>query len=204
LNKYATAITIIIIRLRPAMLNDAVDAITLPYKNKEVTTKMLSPHKVFATIFHANKDAFWQRFLGGDHMNVGRFWKQMTHHPSYIDHPGRHEPDFHSRMVPLDIHWDGVPVIAVARKSSQTMVIYSIRHQPPAYSPCTTPHHAHAPCHTILIHSLYICIKNVQHHVPGLMMFLYISYTYVQETYKDRTCADACPIHSLYIFYTCV
>ena len=38
------------------------------------------------------------------------------------------EPDFHSRMIPLEIHWDGVPIVAPARKTceAQAMVITTI------------------------------------------------------------------------------
>ena len=74
-----------------------------------------------------DKNKFIEKFMGGSVTNVPRFWAAMRKHPSYADHPGTKRPDYGEKMPPLEIHFDGVPVTAVARKSSQPAVSYSMR-----------------------------------------------------------------------------
>ena len=122
------------LRLKEPVLKPAVGKIRLPYSGTRSepvqysNTTWLQPHAVVAAIYDTNKDIFWQKFFGGDHKNVPLFWDAMQHHPSYAEHPGITEPDFRTKMIPLDLHFDGVPITAVARKSSQSAVIYSLRH----------------------------------------------------------------------------
>ena len=123
-------------RLSPPVLKPAVTKITLPYKGDRpdsephhVDTLILLPHAIMSTMYKASTSMFWQKFLGGDHTNVTRFWKSMVHHPSYRDHPDANTVEFQEKMIPLDLHMDGVPITAVARKAAQTAVIYSIRRE---------------------------------------------------------------------------
>jgi hypothetical protein len=111
-----------------------VEKITLPYAGgaqqrvKPIKTSILMPHKVFAQIYKCNKGVFMHKFMGGCHENVPNFWDAMRSHPSYADHPDAGTRGFQERMIPLELHMDGVPVTAVARKASQSAVIYSFRH----------------------------------------------------------------------------
>lgn len=127
------------------MLQAAVTQITLPYKGtfaKPVVhkpTSMLMPHLVFSEIYKSSQDAFLHKFLGGSYDNVPAFWVAMHDHPSYANHPGIHDHDWNTRMIPLELHCDGVPVTAIARKASQTAVIHSMRHGEPHRSNTMQP-----------------------------------------------------------------
>ena len=92
-----------------------------------VKVKMLLPHMIFKCIYKERPDAFVERFLGGDPDNISVFWSQSCRHPSLEAHPIRNRPDWQTKCVPLELHMDGVPVVAVGRKSSQSAVIYSTR-----------------------------------------------------------------------------
>jgi hypothetical protein len=146
------------------------DKITLPYKGAsdgEMITTMLSPHKMFAAIYEHSTHVFWQKFMGGDHTNVPKFWKAMETHPSFVDHPTRDSDKFRTKMIPFDLHIDGVPVTATARKTVQNVVIVSTR--------------------PVIIH--LACNKTI----TIVVRIVYVSYTirirYVYDTYSLRVLA---------------
>jgi hypothetical protein len=48
---------------------------------------MLLPHELFAAMYHAHRDRFLQRIMGGSSDNVSRFWSEVRDHPAMCDHP---------------------------------------------------------------------------------------------------------------------
>jgi hypothetical protein len=110
------------------MLESAVMDIVLPYSGGDVHTTMLAPHRIFASIYNEDERLFWHVFMSGDVGNVPKFWKSMKHHQAVKDHAEYETRKFQTGMIPLDLHMDGVPVIATARKHAQSAVIYSTRH----------------------------------------------------------------------------
>ena len=72
-------------------------------------------------------EAFRDRFLGGGDQKVWEFWQAMTaaEHPALDEHPLVTKESFQTKVVPLSLHGDGVPVSGVGKAWSQSVDCYS-------------------------------------------------------------------------------
>ena len=69
---------------------------------------------LFSCLYHNHRQAFQDRVLGGDSGNVQRFWESQIHHPDY-GHVATLDPKVLAKLVPLGIHGDDVPAVAVGK-----------------------------------------------------------------------------------------
>eukprot|EP00969_Alexandrium_andersonii_P076241 3361367-Alexandrium_andersonii.AAC.1 len=61
---------------------------------------------------------------GGDPTRIPEFWEPMHSHPSWSSHPLKDLPDC-TKVVPLAMHGDSVPVSGVQRKWSKSVLVLS-------------------------------------------------------------------------------
>ena len=121
----------LVAKLGPSAMLAAMDKIKLYFKKPFTTVvakvehHILLPHKVFATLYEVNREAFVARLLGGKHSNIKSFWEAMDGHPAYRNHPVASRTDHMSHCIPLSLHGDGVAVSGVSRSWSKSVDAYS-------------------------------------------------------------------------------
>ena len=88
---------------------------------------MLLPHELFAAMYEHYPDQFHERFLGGDQTNLRRFWTSMAGNPQLEENAAlKARPNYRSHCVPISLHGDGVPVVAVGKTWAKSADIYSM------------------------------------------------------------------------------
>ena len=118
--------------LKPATLTSALDfsplrVSTALHKSEDIEFPWHPPHAVFATVFEKHPEYFVHNWLGGDRNNLQRFWADMRGHPSMQDNPVLQRSNFEAMAVPLDLHFDTVPVTRVTRKGGDGAMVWSFR-----------------------------------------------------------------------------
>ena len=91
---------------------------------KEYMTEVLLPFELFAAIYEQFPDKFEKRITGPSGA-IEEFWGDMEHHPAVKSHPMRMQSDWRSKVVPLSMHGDDVPVAGVGKSWARLLNIYS-------------------------------------------------------------------------------
>lgn len=119
-------------RLLPTpCLAQALKSISLPWQTGgleeyvEHEVVIAQPHIVFHALYERGRDTFDTIFIGGESRRLEMFWDQMQDHPSMQDHPLNQRSDFSQKCIPIEIHFDAVPVVAIGRKAQQSVNGYS-------------------------------------------------------------------------------
>ena len=103
----------------------------LESKVQEVAFPIMAPHMVVSHLFKNHKTAFDYKLLGigqGDLRDkLEYFWKEVVRRkdPRIIRHPMCTRDGWMRRAVPIALHGDAVPVIAVGRSNSQSLEWFS-------------------------------------------------------------------------------
>ncbi len=93
---------------------------------KKILHPLLLPHLLFAHIYATAKNRFNQLFVGG----VGdmaaaleAFWSEVERRndPRLKDHPMTRKRQWKRRAIPLAIHGDAVPVVAVGKHGTKSL-----------------------------------------------------------------------------------
>ena len=114
--------------LKPSQLSVALRNISVPVKVNATTVRpgeigILYPHELFSVLHDHYYDHFVKYILGGSADNIGKFWSQVSEHPSYKDHPiHRHRLfNFKTHAVPIVIYGDGTPVTGISRSWAKSV-----------------------------------------------------------------------------------
>ncbi|CAJ1377389.1 unnamed protein product [Effrenium voratum] len=73
---------------------------------------MLLPHQLFASLWRDYPET-WRSSVLPDEQTLQRFWSAVDSHPQMESHPIRDVADYKSKVVPLAVHGDGVPVVGM-------------------------------------------------------------------------------------------
>ena len=116
--------------LQDPLLLPALRIVQIPFidgcdRVKDHDVAILQPHVVFHLIYHHRRTIFDRIFLGGSVANLRRFWSDMEDHPNLKDHPCVQQSNYKELAVPIEIHFDGIPVTAIGRKAAQSAIGYS-------------------------------------------------------------------------------
>lgn len=87
---------------------------------------ILLPHEEFASLFARNRPVFEKFMLGNspDSVNTPRtFWDGCLSRadPRLTDHPMRQLPRWRDQAIPIAIHGDGVPCVAVGKPGTKSL-----------------------------------------------------------------------------------
>ena len=88
---------------------------------------VLLPHALFSVMYHSFRDEFVKRICGGSFDNISCFWKDNANHPALVGHPMKHHPyakrygPYSKKAIPIAVHGDGVPTIAVGKAWQKTV-----------------------------------------------------------------------------------
>ena len=111
-----TALTSFQVRLKTSALT-----------HRDVQSKVLWPHQLFALLYKHHKDTFTQRILGGSSGNLPRFWEAMANNSSaYANNPVRFREDHMQRCVPISLHGDAVPVNNQGRTYAKQRLLFRV------------------------------------------------------------------------------
>ena len=105
--------------IKPKKNNTAVQA---------VRCSLLLPHEVFSYYYHHRRDEFVRKFFGGDQTNIKKFWEGVVsgRDPRIKGHAMATEhPQWHGKGVPLSIHGDAVPCLAVGKSGTKSLDVIS-------------------------------------------------------------------------------
>ena len=85
---------------------------------------MLLPHVVFSSMYHHYHASFIKRICPSSE-TLRDFWTKLERHPLLHNHPVRRIRGWRDRCVPLSIHGDGVPCVAVGKSWGKSMEVLS-------------------------------------------------------------------------------
>ena len=85
---------------------------------------MLLPHQLFASLWRDYPET-WRSSVLPDEQTLQRFWSAVDSHPQMESHPIRDVADYKSKVVPLAVHGDGVPVVGLGKGWSKVMTMFS-------------------------------------------------------------------------------
>ena len=85
---------------------------------------MLLPHQLFASLWRDYPET-WRSSVLPDEQTLHRFWSAVDSHPQMESHPIRDVADYKSKVVPLAVHGDGVPVVGLGKGWSKVMTMFS-------------------------------------------------------------------------------
>ena len=116
--------------LPPSLLSQALKTIQVPFKAgvdqmKEHPVAIVQPHVAFHLLYHHRRTCFFRIFMNGSTANLQRFWDDMEDHPNLKDHPCTQRTNYKQLAVPIEVHFDGIPVTAIGRKAAQSAIGYS-------------------------------------------------------------------------------
>ena len=97
-------------------------------KMQQVLFPILLPHLLFHFLFTCRNDDFKDMFIGAGAGNpVESFWEGVlgSNDPRLEGHPMKARPDWMSFALPLSLHGDAVPCVAVGKSSCQSFDAYS-------------------------------------------------------------------------------
>ena len=83
---------------------------------------MLLPHVVFSSMYHHYHASFIKRICPSSE-TLRDFWTKLERHPLLHNHPVRRIRGWRDRCVPLSIHGDGVPCVAVGKSWGKSMEV---------------------------------------------------------------------------------
>jgi len=85
----------------------------------------LLPHNMIAYLYNSRPDDFVEKFLGpdGTQETLADFWTEIEARgdPRLLDHPMCKRTGWKSKAIPIALHGDAVPVIAVGKAGTQSM-----------------------------------------------------------------------------------
>ena len=82
-------------------------------------------HLLFAHLLNISKELFNFKFLGrnGGPDKLEDFWTDVERRgdPRLLNHPMKRRPRWKRRAIPITVHVDGVPVIAVGKSGTKSL-----------------------------------------------------------------------------------
>ncbi len=85
---------------------------------------ILLPHVFFAMLFACYREVFDTNVLGSV-ADLQEFWADMAGNPQYEEHPVKTRPNHRSKTIPLTIHGDGLPAIAIGKTWQRSFEAFS-------------------------------------------------------------------------------
>eukprot|EP00969_Alexandrium_andersonii_P345620 15276717-Alexandrium_andersonii.AAC.1 len=85
---------------------------------------MLLPHVLFSLLFHNYPAAFKARVCPGPD-KLKHFWSEMRGHPQLENHPMLDIDGYDTKVIPLSLHGDGVPIVGVGKKWHKSLTFYT-------------------------------------------------------------------------------
>lgn len=87
-------------------------------------------HELFSLLWHKHPQEFAVNFLGGGgRENLEQFWAGVVERrdPRLTDHPMLRKPGWQRSAVPIMVHGDAVPVVAVGKAGTRSLDVFSFQ-----------------------------------------------------------------------------
>ena len=100
--------------------------VTIPFKPPlgDAPQGLLLPHEMFSAVYHGYPETFKRSILNNAAALEG-FWTSVEQHPQIRGHPIKNVANYKSKVIPLAVHGDGVPIVGLGKGWSRVMTLFS-------------------------------------------------------------------------------
>ena len=95
----------------------------IPYKDATKPGHILLPHEYFAAMYE--NEIHWKTSILGDSRKVEEFWTHFDKHPLMNGSPLKKIPEYTTKLLPLSLHGDEVPVFGVGKIWARSVLSFS-------------------------------------------------------------------------------